>query len=169
MSTRSLIGIKRDGNITSIYCHFDGYLEGVGETLVNHYDTEEKIDALLEHGDMSCLGEDIKSCEFYKDRGEDDVDAQTLYEKDNREGDSVENRYYISGQHCWADYVYLFKDGKWYYAFECVDNEKMKGLTISFTKETKESPILYLPPVWKLVTDGIAEIELKRKQKQNNG
>ena len=41
MSTRCRIGIEnKNGTITSIYCHHDGYLEGVGEILVNHYKTE---------------------------------------------------------------------------------------------------------------------------------
>ena len=49
MSTRCRIGIEnKDGTITSIYCHHDGYLEGVGEILVNHYKNEEKIRKLME-------------------------------------------------------------------------------------------------------------------------
>lgn len=34
MSTRSRIGmINPYGSVSSIYCHFDGYPEGVGKTL----------------------------------------------------------------------------------------------------------------------------------------
>ena len=36
MSTRSYIGKKHnDDTFTAIYCHFDGYPEGVGQTLVD--------------------------------------------------------------------------------------------------------------------------------------
>ena len=150
MSTRSLIGIKNeDGSITNVYCHFDGYLDGVGITLVNHYDTEEKIYELLEHGDMSCLGEYIKSCEFYKDRGETDVDAKTI----PADVPNIKDVYYKSGQNCWADYVYLFEDGKWYYSRESVkvvDNQIVyddKGETV------------YAPADWKLVEDGLKRVD----------
>ena len=38
MATRSFIGkLNHDGSITVVYCHWDGYPEGVGETLVKHY------------------------------------------------------------------------------------------------------------------------------------
>jgi len=58
MSTRCRIGIKnKDGTITSIYCHHDGYVKGgVGEKLVNHYKTSEKIYALMSLGDLDSLG-----------------------------------------------------------------------------------------------------------------
>jgi len=57
MSTRSRIGIKNDdGTITSIYCHSDGYLGGVGALLADCYSTDEKVRALLAVGDLSELG-----------------------------------------------------------------------------------------------------------------
>lgn len=38
MSTRSAIIRKtEDGSYEGIYCHFDGYLAGVGKTLQEHY------------------------------------------------------------------------------------------------------------------------------------
>lgn len=48
MSTRSRIGIlNADGSIDSIYCHCDGYLSYNGDILMHHYDTEDKVRALL--------------------------------------------------------------------------------------------------------------------------
>jgi hypothetical protein len=72
MATRSRIAIeKQDGTVDSIYCHFDGYLEGVGKTLFNHYD-QEKLEKLLELGDISSLGEStIDTVAYCRDRGED--------------------------------------------------------------------------------------------------
>jgi len=56
MATRSRIGkLEKDGKIKSIYCHFDGYIDGVGEKLKDIYNTEEKIDKLLDLGDLSVL------------------------------------------------------------------------------------------------------------------
>lgn len=59
MGTRSLIGLDNgDGTITSVYCHWDGYPEGVGATLLRAYDDEVKVRALLAAGDHSSLGDD---------------------------------------------------------------------------------------------------------------
>lgn len=60
MSTRSDIIVHRaDGQWHRIYCHFDGYLEGVGKTLFNHYTGQKKIEQLLTLGNLSALGEEI--------------------------------------------------------------------------------------------------------------
>ncbi len=94
MATRSHIGKKQsDGTIKYIYCHWDGYPEYNGEILKNHYTDEAKIDALLELGDLSILGEEIgeeqdferrdthnpKWCLVYgRDRGDDNIEARTV-------------------------------------------------------------------------------------------
>lgn len=132
MSTRCRIGIEnKDGTITSIYCHHDGYPEVVGEILVNHYKTEEKIRKLLELGDMSSLGtepvENLRGwempkagtadwmkaymelhpenqCVIYKTRGED-CPAKT--HKDIEE-------YQRHSRDCWGEYAYLFKNNEWF-------------------------------------------------------
>lgn len=57
MATRSTITIKRaDGTTTSIYCHWDGYIEHNGVILQLAYNTAEKVEKLLELGDLSSLG-----------------------------------------------------------------------------------------------------------------
>ena len=57
MSTRSRIGIKNDdGTITSIYCHSDGYLGGVGAILADYYPEEGAVRALIAVGNVSELG-----------------------------------------------------------------------------------------------------------------
>ncbi|WP_276953347.1 hypothetical protein [Helicobacter rodentium] len=51
MGTRSRIGIlKENGKIEAVYCQFDGYYEGVGETLKEHYQDERKLLALMKRG-----------------------------------------------------------------------------------------------------------------------
>ena len=91
MSTRSNIGIiNADGSVTAIYVHNDGYPSGVGKTLREHYNTEEKVRELLSLGDLSVLGEVIgekhnfdahdfttKWCRAYgRDRGEKGTKAR---------------------------------------------------------------------------------------------
>ena len=72
MSTRARIAIEnQDETVDSIYCHFDGYVDSVGKTLFEHYD-QEKLEKLLELGDISSLGEStIDTVAYCRDRGED--------------------------------------------------------------------------------------------------
>jgi hypothetical protein len=73
MSTRSRIAIEnQNGSVKSIYCHFDGYLSGVGRTLKEYYTTQAKVEALIELGDISALEMTPESTVAYaRDRGED--------------------------------------------------------------------------------------------------
>lgn len=43
MATHSSITVKTsNGKFKTVYCHFDGYPEGVGKTLALHYNSQEK-------------------------------------------------------------------------------------------------------------------------------
>jgi hypothetical protein len=58
MSTNSYIGIEnQDGTVDYIYCHFDGYVAGVGTALLLAYRTPEAARALVDSGDQSSLGD----------------------------------------------------------------------------------------------------------------
>jgi hypothetical protein len=60
MSTSSRIGILQlDGTIKSIYCHWDGYLDGVGKMLYEHYQDYDKIQSLIRLGNVSGIRENI--------------------------------------------------------------------------------------------------------------
>lgn len=55
MSTRCMIGLEMpDKTIKAIYCHYDGYPEGVGKTLQEHYADPDKVAKLMEMGDTWC-------------------------------------------------------------------------------------------------------------------
>lgn len=86
MATRSTITAKfNDGKHRSIYVHFDGYIDGVGKTLLTHYTDQAKIEALVSLGGLSVLdaecanpdghsyGSPAKghSVAYHRDRGED--------------------------------------------------------------------------------------------------
>ena len=84
MATRSFIGkVQQDGSIHGIYCHYDGYPEGVGATLKEHYQNPQKVDALLALGDISSLGSELGekhrfesptpgwTVAYHRDRGEE--------------------------------------------------------------------------------------------------
>ena len=49
MSTNSLVAyLNEDGSVVSSYVHYDGYATGVGEMLLEHYNSEERAKIL--HG-----------------------------------------------------------------------------------------------------------------------
>lgn len=103
MATRSRIAIEnQDGTVTSIYCHFDGYLSGVGKKLFNHYD-REKTEKLIELGDISVLGEStLNTIAYHRDRGEDHC-----FQTHSRVEALFETNELV-------DYIYcLTKDGIW--------------------------------------------------------
>ena len=55
MGTRSLIGKQlSDGSILAVYCHYDGYPSYNGRMLRDNFDTVEKVNKLIDGGDMSC-------------------------------------------------------------------------------------------------------------------
>ena len=60
MATRSFIAKydRNENEYTAIYCHWDGYPEGVGVTLRDHYTSNGQINTLLTYGDISSLHED---------------------------------------------------------------------------------------------------------------
>lgn len=103
MGTRGTIAIQnRDGTVTGIYTHWDGYLSNNGKILYHHYNTESRVRELLALGDLSGLGNEIGErhpfsklelqpgeiwdetryrnwCTAYgRDRGETDTQAQTV-------------------------------------------------------------------------------------------
>lgn len=118
MGTRSTIALEyTDGTVQSVYCHWDGYIDHNGRILFNHYSNPFKLRELIDHGDLSSLGEEIgvkisfdeptrsKQCKFYKrDRGEENCEADTYWNFE---------MYEMTGNR--EEYNYILRtDGKWY-------------------------------------------------------
>ena len=60
MSTNSVVAyLRSDGSIVSSYVHYDGYETGVGMTLLEHYNSDERALAVSVGGYYSSLGEDL--------------------------------------------------------------------------------------------------------------
>jgi hypothetical protein len=80
MSTRSCIAIEHpNGEVSSIYCHGDGYLSGVGLTLYTSYQSYSTVKAIINLGDLSYLGDVIdmpSTCAYARDRTETGTDAR---------------------------------------------------------------------------------------------
>lgn len=59
MATRSFISIKTGKNFRTIRCHYDGYPECNGAILLKYYNSLDRVEALLQLGDLSSLHKDI--------------------------------------------------------------------------------------------------------------
>ena len=103
MATRSTIAMSVAEGIRAVYCHWDGYEEGVGATLKSHWSTPEALITLLDNGDLSSLGASLSETEFYKNRGEDT--PAHLFES---EGDWID-----WANNCGCEYAYLFDGETW--------------------------------------------------------
>jgi hypothetical protein len=83
MSTRSAIIYRAQKKWKGIYCHFDGYEEGVGAMLKEFYFDEAKVRELVSLGNISALGPAIgakhpfcssqiwETTFYHRDRGDD--------------------------------------------------------------------------------------------------
>ena len=59
MGTRSAIGYQLpSGSINAVYCHWDGYPKHQVPILIEHYNSLEKVKALIKPGSMSSLRTD---------------------------------------------------------------------------------------------------------------
>ncbi len=121
MSTRSRIAVANpDGTFSSIYCHFDGYPEGVGTVLRDHYKDPGKVSALMLLGDISSLGSEVGDKHSFDDRS--NRSWTTAYGRDRGEtgaegaiSKDFEELCELTRE-CGGEYLYVFKGGSWYCA-----------------------------------------------------
>lgn len=105
MSTRSYIGITLpNGRVKAIYCHFDGYIvNGVGETLLNHYKDEQAVQDLIALGSLRSLYDSLTSTvAYHRDRGDP-------WENCSPDHWESQTEYLSLGRN--VDYLYLFDLG----------------------------------------------------------
>ena len=106
MGTSSMIGIynKEDGSVTASYCHYDGYVDGVGRTLFQHYNTQYDAEVVAKGGYISSLEED-----YIVSRKEAvHSDAAIVY-------DTVDVFLKCGANYAGADYLYIFDGDAWFF------------------------------------------------------
>ena len=103
MSTNSVVGyLRSDGSIVSSYVHYDGYETGVGMTLLEHYNSDERALAVSVGGYYSSLGEDLNeslNASVHTEEVEM-FDSMTEFEE-----------YLMDNTH--LEFGYLWTGGKW--------------------------------------------------------
>ena len=141
MGTSSRIGkLLPTGKVKSIYCHYDGYVQGgVGEDLLNHYQDESKIDALLDLGNLSGIGKEIGEKQDFYDFPNLNYNWCLSYGRDrgekNQEATIISEEEYLRERNC--PYIYLYKNGEWW--FTDTYQDRYSGLqTISSALNIKE-------------------------------
>lgn len=108
MATRSFISVRdSNGSVRGVYCHWDGYPEGVGATLNEHYTALPQVEELLSLGSLSALGPTPtkNTVAYHRDRGEDlagPIVYATVREMLRDVGDDLA-----------AEHAYVFEDGVW--------------------------------------------------------
>ena len=106
--TRSQIGkIAKNGKITSVYMHYDGYPDHMLPQIKKGYKDGKNVDVLLKKGGGSFLEADPSKINFYGDKAQLKGDAKNIEKY-------IKGASYDGG----AEYVYLYdeRDGKWYMA-----------------------------------------------------
>ena len=123
MSTRSMIARETDGRIEAVYCHNTGWPEHHLPILTEFYTSDEAVAALMNLGNLSVLGPELGQrhdfdshyrtpeakywCVAYgRDRGEENTTKRTY---------ASEEEFLAGVYESWADYIYLFRAGRWLY------------------------------------------------------
>ena len=113
MATRSRIGLQlADGNILSVYHHWDGYPQWLGVTLNEKFNTREKVAELLDGGDISCCDSDSdwnlnkveNHVQYYNDRG-DNTEPRLDSNFDDYVKQGEEYAYVFTLDHVWECYA----------------------------------------------------------------
>lgn len=131
MSTRSAVGIiNEDDTVTSVYCHYDGYLIGVGDTLRRYYSSEESVRDLISYGNISTLCETIGDRHCFSNRP---AGQTTFYSRDRGDADQGAKTYQSIREYevlnDYADYYYLYNThtSEWTYRkFSSEDYESVE-------------------------------------------
>jgi hypothetical protein len=129
MATRSAIAVMHGDRVKGVYCHWDGYPEGVGVTLINHYDNT-KANHLVALGNISSLapeiGEQHPFSSLESDLSRDEYDQRygnmtTFYGRDRGEEEqewqsfASLDEFVQNFEHMGCEYFYVLQDHTWKY------------------------------------------------------
>ena len=108
MATRSNIGVEIDGKLKYIYCHWGGYLDGVGKQLLLYFNTQQLAVKLVEGGDISSISAGRPEYYAQRSRWDSRSDDEPWADVQPQVAD-------IGYDFLNNSYAYLFRDGQWFY------------------------------------------------------
>lgn len=103
------VNVETNGNYMGIYCHHDGYVEGVGKELLEHYNSYDKAKNLIIPG--NCSSVHSSDADYYTDYGE-------TYERNKP-------KMYNENPGVMQEYLYVFENNEWF-----VYSNRIKGKTV---------------------------------------
>ena len=108
MGTHAMIGYwnKNTGAVEATYCHYDGYVEGVGRTLVEYYNDDVVANAVSVVGYLSSLEPSLA----------DSMQSAVHKNQPTVSYKSVEQYMNDGYDYCGAEYLYLWDGETWFYA-----------------------------------------------------
>lgn len=125
MATRAIIAIEEESEqFTAVYLHFDGYPDGAGAVLTEHYIDAGRVRQLLALGDLSVL-RPLPGEQHDFNRKYEIAAAQgwtTAYHRDRGDEWECVKPLEVVGRRCFearlmehwfCDWGYLFQDGRW--------------------------------------------------------
>lgn len=114
MGTRSLIAVAGETGIAYAYCHYDGYLAGVGHKLLEAYNTLEDALDVVNVGYISSLKYSLE-----------DTIEDAVHKDESAKIVSTYSDLLDEADDCCAEYIYMWEDGLWKYC------DPSKGNTFS--------------------------------------
>ena len=150
MSTNALVAyLREDNSVVSSYVHYDGYTEGVGEVLLENYNSEELARDLTENlGYASSLRETIVSS--HDDRANSD-EAETYESYEDFE------EYIRDNSHLEYVYIWDIHEDKWMVAsWETTKKKVHNGVCSDYEFEShwngfEKLVTVYIREGWKAV------------------
>lgn len=126
MSTHAIIAMKTDIGYRTIYLHNSGMPMIAGRKLLTAYNDAQKVNDLINLGDLSTLGYKLNPTNSKHSFKTPEHNVTIAYHRDNGEslnineivipdGTKEEDILDILRQ---EEYLYVFKDNKWFYAEE---------------------------------------------------
>lgn len=105
MSTHCLVAVKNPKGYEAIWVRWDGYVNGVGKTLLENFNTRELACELVSLGACETVYEaknikEVKS--YHRDYNEKWRDSQSSFFKELKEFSKLQS------------YVYIFQDNAWH-------------------------------------------------------
>lgn len=116
MATRSTISIlNADGSVQTVYCHWDGFLEGVGKILLENYNTKEAVEKLISGGAISSLGTYVSDEQEPFDRVLDGPDYTVFYSYrgEDQPAETFSSFDEYEEKHQFEEFDYIFTDNMW--------------------------------------------------------
>jgi hypothetical protein len=131
MGTRSTIAVELDnGQIQTVYCHWDGYLSHNGSILLEHYNSQQLATELVKLGDISVLGKYIEPKTEKHSFSCPETDCTVYYGRDCGVDDVATKQYHDFNdyqQNCYfQEYNYIWR-GEWF--VDCDDEDKFRKLS----------------------------------------